>query len=487
MGNSLINTILLTPCLLFGEFSLSNISLKEAENIARECNKELLIAKEGTNQAKQRKRQAVSRWFPSLNYQGQFHMVSKSEEFLNIFNASDPFTSSHRGYRSILQFDQPLFSTDLIFNLKSKKLEEEAFDFERASTLNELLLAVRQSYYSVVAYEISLDIERENIEFLSYALEQEQKKLNAGNATTLEVNQSKVAVANAISLYYSTLKHLKNARNAFILTLGIDPLLEPELALSQTQIPIDSTAEIAIKLQEVETKYDYFDKRIPSTKDFLNHVTSIEKAKKLTLFSEEEVFDYLEFAFSHRPDLRKSQLQIGVANQNLGEKQGKYLPKVEGFARYSYNDAYIGPHPFGSQSYNWSGGVVLKWNLFDGLLREHEIKEARSLKHSYQLNYDKNFQKVEVEIRNGLYELEETIMAYLSSSQAVLLAEQARFQSAEKLEFGRIAPLEYRDSVNLLLQSRNQRTRASLDLIGAYYQLRYATGADVDSSNSKNF
>ena len=76
-------------------------------------------------------------------------------------------------------------------------------------------------------------------------------------------------------------------------------------------------------------------------------------------------------------------------------------------------------------------------------------------------------------------------MAYLSSSQAVLLAEQARGQAAEKLEFGRIAPLEYRDSVNLLLQSRNQRTQASLDLIGAYYQLRYATGADMTSPGSK--
>ena len=479
MSRSLLKTILLTPLLFFGETSLKNISVKDAESIARQCNKELLIAKEGTSQAKQRKKQAVSRWFPSINYHGQFHMVEKAEEFLNIFNPDDPFTTSHRGYRSILQFDQPLFSTDLIFNLKSKKIEEDAFDFERATTLNELLLAVRKNYYSVVAYEISLVIERENIDYLSYALNLEQKKLNAGNSTTLEVNQSKVAVANAISLYYSTLKSLKNARNALILTLGVDPLLEPELTLEQAAIPIDNTSEISLKLQEVESRYDYLDNAMPSTNDFLTHVDSIEKAKKLILFSDEEVLDYLEFAFSNRPDLQKSQLQVGVANQNLGEKQGKYLPKIDGFARYSYNDAYLGPDSFGSQKYYWSGGVVLKWNLFDGLLREHEVKEARSLKHSYQLNYDKIFQKIEVEIRNGLYDLEEAIMAYLSSSQAVLLAEQARFQAAEKLEFGRIPPLEYRDSVNLLLQSRNQKTRASLDLIGAYYQLRYATGVDA--------
>ena len=475
----------MTPLLFFGETCLKNISLIDAECIARNCNKELLIAKEGSNQAEQRKKQAISRWFPSINYQGQFHVVEKAEEFLNIFNPEDPFTISHRGYRSVLQLDQPLFSTDLIFNLKSKKIEEVAFDFEQANTLNELLLAVRRNYYSVIAYEVSLQVERENINFLSYALDLEQKKLTAGNSTALEVNQSKVAVANAISLYYSTLKNLKYARNALILTLGVDPLLEPELTLEQAQIPIDHTPEISLKLQEVESRYNYLDSAMPTTKDFLNHVDSIEKARKLTLFSDEDVLKYLEFAFSNRPDLLKSKLQVGVANQNLGQKQGKYLPKLDGFARYSYNDANIGPHPFGTQNYNWSGGLVLKWNLFDGLLREHEIKEARSAKQSYQLNYDKIFQKVEVEIRNGLYELEEAMMCYLSSSQAVLLAEQARLQAADKLEYGRIPPLEYRDSVNLLLQSRNQKTKASLDLISAYYQLRYATGADAFSPSNK--
>lgn len=470
---------LLTALPLLAELPLSNLSLQDAEYIAQEYNKQLLIAKEGTKQAKERKLQAVSRYFPSLNYRGEFEGVEKKELFFNIYSPENPFTPSHRGFGSSLEIFQPIFSTDLIFNFKSKQIEEESIEYEQANTLNELLLAVRRSYYSVVAFETSLAIERENINYLVYALEQEQGKLNAGNSTTLEVNQSKVAVANAISLYYATLKDLKNARNAFILTLGIDPLLEPKITLSQKQIPLNSIPEIALKLQEVDSKYHYLSEKIPSTEDFLSHIDNIENARSLILFSENEVLDYLELALSHRPDLRTSQLQIGVAEQNLKEKQGHYLPKVEGYARYSYNDQYLGPTPFGSEKYFWSGGLVLTWNLFDSLLREHEIKEARSLRQSYRIHYDKIYQKIEVEIRNGLYQLEEAIMAYLSSSQAVFVAEQARFQAAEKLEFGRIAPLAYRDSVNLLLQARNQQIKASFDLIQAHYQLRYSTGSDA--------
>lgn len=352
-------------------------------------------------------------------------------------------------------------------------------EFEQANTLNELLFEVRRAYYSVVSQEIALTIERDNIDFLSYALEQEQKKLDAGNSTLLEVNQNKVAVANAISLYYSTLKKLKNARNALILTLGIDPLLESKMSLSQKQIPIDGIHELALKLQEIDQQYHYLSRKIPTVQDFINHIDSIENARTLTLFSEREILDYIEFALCHRPDLQRSQREIALANQNLKSKEGNYLPKIGGYARYSYNDQNLGPKPFGSERYFWTGGLVLSWNLFDGFLREHEIKEARSIRQSVRINYDKASYLIEVEIRNILYQLEEAIMSYLSSNQAVFVAEQARGQSADKLSFGKIPPLEYRDSANLLLQARNQNNQASYDLIEAYYQLRYATGADV--------
>ena len=461
----------------FGELPLSHMSLTDAEQIACEYNKQLLIAREGTEQAKERKLQAVSRFLPSVHYRGEFRDISKKELFFDIFATALPF--SHRGYSSILELSQPLFSSDLVFGFKSKQIEAEAIRYEQANTLNELLLAVRQNYYAVVFLEIALVIERENIDYFAYALEQEQRKLEAGNSTTLEVNQSKVAVANAISLYYSTLKDLKNARNAFILTLGIDPLLEEKIHLSQKKIPLLSIPEISIKLQEVEARYAYRSQSMPTTQDFLLHIDSIENAKKLILFSEGEVLDYLEIALACRPDLRKSQLQMGVANQNVNEKQGHYLPKIDSYVRYSYNDVVLGVVPFGKENYHWSGGVVLTWNLFDGLLREHEIKEAKSMRQASRLLYDKDYQKIEVEIRNGLYQVEEAIMGYLSSSQAVFLAEQAREQAADKLKFGRIPPLEYRDSVNLLFQARNQNNRASFDLIAAYYQLRYATGLDA--------
>lgn len=457
---------------------LKNLSLDEAVEIALECNKSLLIAEQSTLQAKERTSQAVSRWLPSIHYRGEFRDIEQKELFFNVFSI-DFFPFSHRGYSSVFELNQPIFSTDLLFGLKSKQYEAQVYSFAQANTKNELLRAVRDRYYQVLLYERALGIERENIDYLAYALSKEQGRLEAGSATPFEVNQSKVAVANAISLYYATLKDLKNARNALVLTLGIDPLLEPEIGLDVEAMPVEGVPEIAIKLEELEQKYSYRQDTFPTTSDYLLRIDQLENARKLTLFSPKEVREYLDVALSSRPDLLARKVQIDVANQNVNAKLGNYLPKVGGYVRYSYNDVLLGTQPFFDQDYNWSAGVVLTWNLFDSLLREHEVREARSVRASSKINYDKEWQRVEVEVRNGLYQLEEAILTYSSATQAVYLAEQARLQAQEKLDCGRIAPLEYRDSVNQLAQAKNQQNRASFDVLASYYELRYATGVDT--------
>lgn len=462
---------------LFADLPLHNLSLCDAEEIALKYNKSFLISQESTVQANERKQQAVSRWLPAIGYRAEFRDIEKKELFFDVF--SSKFTFSHRGYSSIFQLSQPIFSADLLYGLKSSVIQAQVYSYTQANTKNELLLAVRDRYYAVLFYEKSLDIERENIEYLAYALEQEQGKLNAGSSTPFEVNQSKVSVANAISLYYATLKDLKNARNALVISLGIDPLLEPEINLSEEAMPIHKIPEIEIKLQELDQRYNYRQDTFPTTEDYLRHIDSLQYARKLTLFKPREVEEYLDLALSLRPDLLAKKLEVDVANQNVNQKLGNYMPKISGYVRYSYNDIQMGTKPFFQEEYNWSAGIVLSWNIFDSLLREHEVKEARSVRASSKISYDKEWQRVEVEIRNGLYQLEEAMLAYSSATQAVYVAEQAREQAKDKLAFGRIAPLEYRDSVNQLSQARNQQNQASYDLLAAYYQVRFATGIDA--------
>ena len=160
---------------LAADLSLDHLSLIKAEEIALEYNKQFLIAREGTVEAKERKLQAISRYLPSIHYNAEFHQVERPEYFFDVFSPILP--KSSRGYISTLQLDQPLLSTKLIFGLRAKQLEEQSANFEKANTQNELLLAVRDSYYAVILYDQALEIQRVNVGYLSEALLQEQQKL----------------------------------------------------------------------------------------------------------------------------------------------------------------------------------------------------------------------------------------------------------------------------------------------------------------------
>jgi outer membrane protein TolC len=467
----------LLPLSLAAEFDLESLSLETAEQIALECNKEYRIVEESTVQAYERNSQALARWFPSIKYQAEYRQAQRSEIFFNVYEAFFPF--SHRGYRSILEFEQPILSMDLLTNLLASGYEAKAATSQQQNSKNELLRAIRNRYYAVVSAEVSLEILRENVEYLSYALEKEQQQLEAGASTPFEVNQSKTAVASAISEYYNALRALKTARHALVLTLGIDPMLEPKIKLSQPRIPLLSVPEIALKMQQALEKFDYPSLWFPSTREFTHRIEKIDQARSLVLYSEEEAAQYMQQALESRPNLVRRKQMIQVADQSLLAKKGKYLPEIEAYARYSYNDANLGVDSFLNQDYFWTCGFVLTWQLFDGTAREHAIREARSQKNAAHIAYDDELNRIEIEIRDGLYQVEDALFAYLAANEAVQLAEQARFQAQEKLEFGRISALQYRDVVNQLALSRNLRNEASFNLISAYYDLRFATGVDV--------
>ncbi len=439
---------LLAPA--FGYTSLTQLSLVEAEEIALECNRAFLISQEETTQAYERKWQALSRWFPSIKYSAEYHQSQLPELTEDVYSDTLPLVK--RSYSSIFELTQPIFSTNLFFGFKAKTFENRAYQEAEEQLKNGLLFAVRRSYYAVLLFEESIRIQKDNVDYLTYALQQEEGKLRAKDATTLEVNQSRVAVANALTLYYSALKQAKTARGALILALGINPLLEPTLQLQERSFPLHSIPEIQEKIEQ-----------------FIQ--------EKRVLFSSNEIDHYIAQALQQRPDLKQKQSEIAVANETLHSKQGNYLPEVGGYVRYSYNDNILGSIPFNSESYHWVGGVRLSWKLFDSFLREHEVKEARSAKRASLLQWERVQNQIEVEIRDSLYHLEETLLSYLSSREAVQLATQAREQAQEKLKYGKIAPLEYRDSVNALSQARNQNNQASFELVTAYYQLRYAMGS----------
>ncbi len=457
---------------------LKNLNLKQAEEIALQSSKPYLISFEDVYQADQRRKQAVSKWLPKITYNGAYVGTPKPMLVIDVPTGGEFF--KHNIFINQFELKQPLFSADLYFGLKEKNLELKNSQAEKEDTKNRLLLKVRNDYFSVVLYEAALDIQKENIDYLSQALKVEQGKLNNGDSTTLEVNQSKVAVANSLSEYYATLQKLKDARNSLIYTLGVDPVLEDGLTVADQQIDVFSVEEISEKLQRIQNCYHYPTEDFASTIDLILQSDRVRNVRALTIFQNDELLNFLEIARAKRPDLRSKKLQIDIAQKEVEVKRGEYFPTITGYVDYIRNGG-MPQERFASQDpFSWAFGVKLSWNLFDSFLREHKIKEALSKKSASRIDFSYALDNVEIGIRNQLYQIEDSLYIYLSSSEGVLLAEQAMVQAKEKLQYGKIPPLEFRDAVNQLAKSRNLKNMASFQLMLSYYRLRFDLGVDAE-------
>jgi outer membrane protein TolC len=484
MGGNMIKALLFifTSFLIYAAESddlilLGSLKLKDAERVAITNNKNYLISNQNVKQANYRKKQALSRWFPKIQYDAYYLASKKPQLALDYFSFFE--TLKKNIFYSRFEMKQPIFSTNLYYKLKTKKLELKESKYEKNTFYNELLLKVRSDYYAIVLFQNSLAVQKENISYLTEALKLEKKQLDAGSSTTYQVNQSKVAVANAITQYYSTLKNYQNAKNSLVDSLGIEPFFEKILQIEETQMPIFLISLIKEKLNLIQEGFLYQYDNFFSTEDMLTKIEQLDQEKKLILFTEKELESYITLAINKRPDLKQQKTGIQIAQQQINQKKGKYLPEISGYIDYAYNAAQPGDKSFFKQPYSIQGGVRLTWTIFDSLLRENKIQEAKAYKTSKCLEYEYVYNTIELDLRNILYRLEETLFAYLSASEAVLLAEQAMQQAKDKLKFGKIPPLDYRETANSLAQAKNHLNQASYSLLINYYQLRYATGEDI--------
>lgn len=442
---------------------LSQLSLKQAEAISLQNNKEIQLSDVEIGQFYARRLQSISAWFPKISFDSMYVNLQKPQVILGPLG---------RGHYTMNQFqlNQPIFSTNLLFNTTLASLYLKSTEINREIAINKTLLQVRALYFLVMLKQTSLKVQQEVINYLSSALNEEQKKYNAGKVTSFEVNQSKVALSNAISGYHGLLKELKAAFSDLTLAIGSDPAQENEIALSEKEIALDTFPELDEKLSLLKEKTLGLASNIPPS-EVLIHTTH------LSLFTEDEIQKWIALAKLKRPEVKKSKFVLKAARQQVNYERGRYLPEISGFVDYGYYYPYNGL--FFPQQKNWASGVKLSWNIFDSFKREFQIKEARFARDFAKIEQQQTLDQTSVAIRNQIYQIEEALFSYTSSVESLILADQGMKEAKIRLAAGTITPLEYRDATRSYAETHRQSDQAKYNLLQAYFQLRHDVGIDA--------
>lgn len=439
--------------------SLYSITLKEAEEKALNSNVAIKISELQAREKELQSLQALLSWFPEVNYGAMAAVLQKPQEISR-------FQRQKKLFSNQFTVTQPLFSSSLLGDLRLSRLAKAGGILGKDIAINETLYQVRTNYllFGLKVEESALD--QMKLASLQRTYQDEEVKFKAGRSTQLQVARAKAAISYEISNQMARHKVAMQAKHDLSLLLHLSP--EEEVLLSFTGFPsIQRYPMLTEKLQVLQA--------------YLMENTMNEAPPSLSLFTDQEVQQYINLARVSRPELKKSSLIVQAAQVKQKQSFSQYFPEMSAFVDYGYYQPVNGQ--FFRQRNDWVGGIQLSWSLFDSLKREMKSKEVVALNKAAKLAYSYEYEKLEVTIRQDLRDIEGALLVYQNAQENQFLAKETLEAVEIQYEVGSASEINLRDAKQFYLESTFNLNQALAGLLQKYYSLVYDLGTDEPISN----
>ena len=416
-----------------------HIALPEAVQLALKHNHDIRIAGDTVEEQKQAKRVAKSAYFPTIRNDSLFSHVTTTEFFElkagqlgTVGGTPIPAANSiiNEGGINVAtsgtQLTQPL--TELLKVRRENEMAEAEFKASREKaqlTRNDVALAVHQVYYSILIAQAH------------------------HTATEARIKASE--------------------------SLQSERVQQVKFGSALEQESIDSRAQQLQAKQELLTT----DFQLTDLKLKLNDLIGLPLATALDLDPGVPEFqdtcqrkDCVTTAIGAHPEIRAARAEVEKAEAAIGlSKTDIWVPNVEAFARYSYQDNV----PFLFLAHNFGTfGVHFGYELFDGGKKHALLHERQAQLAQAKENLAKLTDAVELSVETAYNKLERTRqMLKVSEEVLALRTESNRVRQQELIQGAALnsqadtaAAQEY-DAKALLLQSQMDYLQAHDELLDA--------------------
>jgi outer membrane protein TolC len=216
----------------------------------------------------------------------------------------------------------------------------------------------------------------------------------------------------------------------------------------------------------------------------------VEDIGKLTTPTEmvDSVDQEIDRAFAQRPELLQQVARVRSANASIKQARSTYFPTLGfsgdgGLARaYGQQDLYPGHY---AQGEAWTVGLQLKWTLFDGARREHEIAEAKAVKRSAEADIDALRDQISDEVWTA-YSNMRTELRQQQAAAALLTASDQSYEAArESYGYGVRNLLDVVSAQKTLAQARSEDILARTQLLLQVADLAFRTADLIQAQPPK--
>lgn len=253
------------------------------------------------------------------------------------------------------QVDQAIFNSDYFLGLKASRVYGGLSQKTYKRTEIDTRVAITKAYYAVLASEENIRLSKSNMEQLHKTLSDTKARYDVGVAERVDVDRIQVSYNNVVTDIETQIRLLVYAMQLLKFQMGMPQ--ESQLTLTQTVQDLNVDAFIADTI-------DY------------------------------QVQDRIEYSIQTT--------QIALNELSLKSKKLGYLPTLDAYVNYGFNYFAATFGDLYKTGYGASAlGLTLKWPIFAGTERLHQIRENKITLKKSQNDLDYLSQQIKLDVANA--------------------------------------------------------------------------------------
>ena len=301
-------------------------------------------------------------------------------------------------------------------------------DSEKA-TASQVLLNARTAFFTARAGKDLVGVAKDTLANQDAHLRQIEAFVKIGTRPEIDLAQARTDRANAEVQFINAQNTYETAKAQLNQAIGVD----------------------------ASTDYDVADETLPPVEN-----------------EDQPIDALLAEALRNRPDVISAEQQIRAQILTVRSVQGSYFPTLAASASVTRS----GP-ALDATSTDWTAGVTLTWNLFQGGLTRAQEQEARANLEGAQAQSESLRLQVRVDVEQARLAVRAN-RAAIGAAQEALVNARERLRLAEgRYQAGAGSVIELGDAQVALTTAAAQRVQAEYNLASSRAQLIRALGREV--------
>ncbi len=421
-----------------------SLTLKECLTTALKSNQNIAISRYEEQIGEQQIIQTRSRALPQVNANANFTDNFKKQvivlpgEFVGqpgTTVAQEMGTTYNAGMA--VEANQAIFDMAAFTGIQASKAAREYYKVNTARTEDEVINAVAQLYYQILAFQEQIKVIDTNIARLTGLVASTEGQYKNGLARKIDLDRIRVNLTNAQTQKLESENRLQSLYNNLKVQMGY--AIDVPLQLSD------------LPLQEVEAKATNY---------------SLQN----------------DFNLSNRNEMRLLEAQRDLYSLQIKSIQAEYYPRLSAFFSYNYNG--VG-NDFGDMwrkngSDIWYGvgafGARLSIPIFDGFARRSRVAQAKISLFENEKQREYTALQLTAGYRNSQAQMLNNISAIKAQRDNVKLASEVYTSSQENYNLGLASLTDLLDAQSSFVNARNSYTQALFNYKIAELEIIRSTG-----------